>query len=382
MKLEIARQQVIQAGRQLVSSGLIARTWGNVSCRVSKDLFVITPSGRNYLALREEEIVPVHLADLSHEGNIEPSSEKRIHGAAYLMNPDTNFIIHTHQENASVVSALGLSAVPVPPDYRETLGTGIPCANYALPGTKALCRHTAAALSRTKGNAVIMKRHGALCIGRTCEEAFDAAFKLEEVCGMWLAKLFNETRSKKPTSVTPCGFHSSRRGKKGFFLETDGEEIEIPFGAAVAGLERECALCTEIYKEHPHIHFIESTVDSAVLFALEKGVLKTWLDDFAQIVGRQLTVLPPEPSAVSRSLKRVSAVLARNMGGLCFGKTESDAAAVRLLLEKNCKAFQTAYLYGKSADFSSSRKGAPSPVHPLEAAVMRQVYLKKYSRRF
>lgn len=52
MTEEMAREQVIEAGRRLVSSGLIARTWGNVSCRIDSDYFIITPSGRDYLGLR------------------------------------------------------------------------------------------------------------------------------------------------------------------------------------------------------------------------------------------------------------------------------------------------------------------------------------------
>jgi ribulose-5-phosphate 4-epimerase/fuculose-1-phosphate aldolase len=41
-----AKQKVVDAGIRLVESGLIARTWGNVSCRISDTHFVITPSGQ------------------------------------------------------------------------------------------------------------------------------------------------------------------------------------------------------------------------------------------------------------------------------------------------------------------------------------------------
>ena len=47
MELSLAKQTVIDAGKRLVETGLIARTWGNVSCRVSDTQFVITPSGRS-----------------------------------------------------------------------------------------------------------------------------------------------------------------------------------------------------------------------------------------------------------------------------------------------------------------------------------------------
>jgi L-fuculose-phosphate aldolase len=58
-----AKESVVKAGIRLVESGLIARTWGNVSCRLNNENFVITPSGRDYLSLTPEEIVTVAISD-------------------------------------------------------------------------------------------------------------------------------------------------------------------------------------------------------------------------------------------------------------------------------------------------------------------------------
>ena len=65
MDINKAKEIVVMAGKKLVESGLIARTWGNVSCRVSDTQFVITPSGRAYETLTPEEIVLVNISDLS-----------------------------------------------------------------------------------------------------------------------------------------------------------------------------------------------------------------------------------------------------------------------------------------------------------------------------
>ena len=76
MEIMQAKELVVRAGKQLVESGLIARTWGNVSCRVSDTQFVITPSGRAYETLTPEEIVLVNIADLSYDGDVKPSSPR------------------------------------------------------------------------------------------------------------------------------------------------------------------------------------------------------------------------------------------------------------------------------------------------------------------
>ena len=97
-ELEEAKKLVVAAGKKLVESGLIARTWGNVSARISDTQFVITPSGRAYETLTPEEVVVVNIEDCSYEGDIKPSSEKGVHAAAYRHIPKRAgraFLLHT-----------------------------------------------------------------------------------------------------------------------------------------------------------------------------------------------------------------------------------------------------------------------------------------------
>src|SRR5690554_2025744 len=186
-----AKRAVIEAGRKLVESGLIARTWGNVSCRIDENSFVITPSGRGYLALTPGDLVQVNFnrqtRDLTYTGKIKPSSEKAVHAEVYKLYPEANFVIHTHQENASVIAASGVSSFPVGDSY-PTLGREVICAEYALPGTGSLAKKVKTALEKAKGKAVIMKYHGALCFGKDSTEAFRVAFELEQACGDFIAR--------------------------------------------------------------------------------------------------------------------------------------------------------------------------------------------------
>ena len=96
-----AKKEVIAAGLRLVEKGLIARTWGNVSCRVDENSFVITPSGKPYEGLTPDDIVEVKIDTLSYEGNVKPSSEKGVHAEVYKAHPEAGFVIHTHQKFAS-----------------------------------------------------------------------------------------------------------------------------------------------------------------------------------------------------------------------------------------------------------------------------------------
>ena len=71
-----AKRIVVEAGKQLVATGLIARTWGNVSCKVSDTQFVITPSGRAYESLTEDDIVLVNMEDLHMTATSSPQVKR------------------------------------------------------------------------------------------------------------------------------------------------------------------------------------------------------------------------------------------------------------------------------------------------------------------
>ena len=105
------KERIITVSRQLKDMGLLVRTWGNISCRVDSDHFLITPSGIRYEDLTPDMIVKVNINDLSYEGEYLPSSESKVHAAAYKVREDAGFIVHTHQVFASCAGTLGLKKI-------------------------------------------------------------------------------------------------------------------------------------------------------------------------------------------------------------------------------------------------------------------------------
>ena len=173
-----ARDLVIRAAHLLVEKGLVARTWGNISARVSTDHFVITPSGRAYETLQSDDLVLVRIDDCTYEGSIKPSSEKGIHAAAYLHRPDAGIVIHTHQDYASCVGVDGSNLTDL---NDPILGDFVPCAGYGLPGTKTLLKHVDAVMVKhPTSNTILMRRHGALCMARDLDRAFEILQALED----------------------------------------------------------------------------------------------------------------------------------------------------------------------------------------------------------
>jgi L-fuculose-phosphate aldolase len=78
-----AKSLICESGLRLVREGMVARTWGNISLRVSPAMFVVTPSGIPYDRLTPEKIVEVTLPDMTYSGTLKQSSEKDLHGFIY-----------------------------------------------------------------------------------------------------------------------------------------------------------------------------------------------------------------------------------------------------------------------------------------------------------
>ena len=366
MDEQLAQQQVVDAGIRLVESGLIARTWGNVSCRVSDTHFVITPSGRNYLTLSPADIVKVAIADLRYEGNIVPSGEKGIHAEIYAQCPKVNFVIHTHQENASVLSALDMASIPAPQKY-DLLKGDVPCTPYALPGTKKIRRGVADALCKGCGNGLILKNHGAVCFGSDAEEAFRAAAELENACGEFISAKYKESSVSEPT-------FNSRRTPNGFAVELPGGEyIEADMSEPSISYPPDVAIHLEVYKRNKKIHMIRHAASGSILEhskAVSTGPLLPLVDDFAQIIGQEVQTVKESPAEIAAALKHASAVFIQGAGALCCGANDLDAQAVEMILEKCAKA-----------DLVGRAFGNLKPIGWLDARLMRRMYLKKYSKQ-
>jgi len=372
MTVTEAKILVVQAGIRLVESGLIARTWGNVSCRISESSFVITPSGRDYMSLTPDQIIAVNIKDLSYSGDIKPSSEKGVHAEVYALHPNINFVIHTHQENASVVGASCLDSIKAGSEF-PMLGDEVICARYALPGTKKLMKNVHEALLKSKGNAVIMKNHGALCFGKTYDEAFIAAGSLEKACFIKIPdmdRLLEPNKNIKASITKP--YLNSYRNEDGFVLcDENDKKIFVQRDKIYDSLPEEAKIYSLIYDRYKEVNYIIYNGAKEVKYVskvLQK--LKPVLDDFAQIVGVSVKNVDKDPEKITIALKKSTAVLIKGSGALCCGNTLCDAKASSIILEKACKAYITASAYGKV-----------KPINPLECLLMRYNYLKKYSKQ-
>lgn len=359
MKETEIREELLRSAALLAEKGLIERTWGNLSARVSETRFLITPSGLPYETLRPDQLVLVDIADGSWEGEIRPSSEKGIHAGVYRMRPHVGFVIHTHQFWASVAGIEGRALSGHP-----SLGERIPCAGYGLPGSRQLRRAVSAEVEAWEDcRAILMRRHGALCLGRDREEAFDAASALEEVCR-------RRVRAAVELSGVPAAADwgaSCRRGDA-FVLRLNRAENIYHIGDR--HLPPAAALHGAIYQAGRFQFIAHEAAPEVTAVSGSCGILRPFLDDLAQIAGADIRCIPPEPRLLPAALAGRNAVLLRVNGALCAGGVESDVDAVRSLLRKGCMAL----LYARTIP-------GCRPLGTADARLQRAVYLRSYKKK-
>lgn len=181
----VLRAQLVDYGKQLVACGLVQGTWGNLSARLDDTYMLATPSGLDYTRLTPADMVKVNIRTLEYEGSLKPTSEKGLHAAIYQNRPDIGGIIHTHSKYCSVYAAARCD-LPVPESLPSPFHDPVKLAGYALPGTKALMKNTAAAVGDNYG--AIMSNHGMIVCGQDLAAAFQNGKQLEDIAEASLDK--------------------------------------------------------------------------------------------------------------------------------------------------------------------------------------------------
>ncbi|MDR3288395.1 MAG: class II aldolase/adducin family protein [Peptococcaceae bacterium] len=172
------RESILAVGREIVHSGLVVGTWGNVSAwDPEKQGYWITPSGMDYATLAEEDLV---LLDLDHQvldGRRKPSTEHLLHQEIYRQRGDVKGIVHIHSAYAT---AHAVARTPLPGiigDLIQSAGAPILVAAYENPGSIELALAAAAALGER--NAVLLANHGLVGVGATAEGALQVCQVVE-----------------------------------------------------------------------------------------------------------------------------------------------------------------------------------------------------------
>ncbi|MHA1232112.1 MAG: class II aldolase/adducin family protein [Candidatus Helarchaeota archaeon] len=214
-EFEEQKKIVLEAAKKFLKTGLTIGTSGNISLRTGKKAMTmaITPSSREYDELTIDDIIVVDFSNEEDkieviEGKWSPSSETILHSLIYKKRKKINAIIHYHPV-FSTACGLVLNELPaILDDQTFFLGGSIPITkDYAVSGSKELAYQVQEAIAKT--NALIIRNHGAIGIGRSMDLAFEACQLLEKTAKIYVyanllgkdIKILNDKAIKNNTNI-------------------------------------------------------------------------------------------------------------------------------------------------------------------------------------
>lgn len=361
----LERELVACSGLRLLELGLVERTWGNVSSRVGDEYFAITPSGVSYTSLLASDVVLVNIHTLSFNATKRPSSELHIHAKIYSKFSNTNFILHTHQKWASLLSlfcATKVGIIELPFQYHNILGKRLPCAKYAQAGTEEIANNVIDAIINADFNdfqsssgIVLMASHGVVVFAKDKNEAFSLVENLELIAKNIVKKKLSVGTLLEFT-LSMLNFDMSMQGKifditknKNSFCNNELSKL-FPFlvDDRILGSSFSC-----FFAPFSNINVISYATN---ICYTQKNILYTnnlspffyeimvYFDDVAQIAGAFFKLLDLESAQVSfedifLAFEDSNVLILKDYGMLIRSSSNEDAFSTINLLEKNIYAF-------------------------------------------
>jgi L-fuculose-phosphate aldolase len=171
------KEQLLWTAQEMLRSGLVEGTAGNLAARLPDGNAVLTPSSLDYLEMGLDDLVVCDLDGNVVEGVRSPTTEKSLHLSALARYPEIAATMHCHAKYATMFA---LTRQPIPAVIEEFdvyVGGDVEVAEYRTTGTEELAAEVASRLE--KKAAVLMANHGLFAVGRTPKDVLHVAQLVE-----------------------------------------------------------------------------------------------------------------------------------------------------------------------------------------------------------
>jgi L-fuculose-phosphate aldolase len=173
------REQLVRFARQMITTGLVRGTSGNISTREpGAAQALVTPSGVDYDTMTPDAVVLVDLQGSPVHPGFKPSVDTPIHVAIYRARPDVGAVIHTHSPYAAAFSTVGHEIPPLITESAGYVGGAVRMMHYVAPAQTDTGDDVAKGLGGAR--AVLLPNHGVVAVGENLKKAFAAAMAVEE----------------------------------------------------------------------------------------------------------------------------------------------------------------------------------------------------------
>jgi L-fuculose-phosphate aldolase len=177
LSAEETKEQLLWVAQEMLRSGLVEGTAGNVAARLPDGNAVLTPSSLDYLEMGVDDLVVCDLDGNVLEGERSPTTEKSLHLSALRLYPEIGATMHCHAKFATMFA---LTRTPIPACIEEFdvfVGGDVEVADYKTTGTEELAAEVASRVG--KKAAVLMANHGLFAVGKSAKDVLHIAQLIE-----------------------------------------------------------------------------------------------------------------------------------------------------------------------------------------------------------
>jgi L-fuculose-phosphate aldolase len=170
------KNDIIEICRRVHSNGWVAANDGNVSIRLGPNEVLCTPTGMSKGYLQCDQLIKVDMEGNKLAGELEPSSEIKMHLDVYKNKEGVNSVVHAHPPIATGFAASGIRLDEcIMPEIIIGLGS-IPTAKFGTPSTMEIPESIRPYLKNY--DVYLLENHGALSVGK---DVFQAYYRMESL---------------------------------------------------------------------------------------------------------------------------------------------------------------------------------------------------------
>jgi L-fuculose-phosphate aldolase len=190
------KQQICDIGRRIYERGFVAANSGNISCRLTDNDVLCTPTMISKGFMKPDDLCVIDMTGKQLAGTRKRSSEALMHLEIYKARPDIEGVVHCHPPHATAFAIVG---EPIPqavmPEVEVMLGE-VPITKYENPGSQKFAETVLPFVAKT--DIILLANHGAVSYGESVERAYWLTEILDQYCRILLA-----TRQLGPLRYLP-----------------------------------------------------------------------------------------------------------------------------------------------------------------------------------
>lgn len=183
------KRELAGVARRAAQDRLTVAASGNISARIGSRIY-IKAKDTFFERAKPSDFVRLDIRGrLSKRDKARASHEYRLHIACYKKRPEVKAVFHTHPLFTTVFYSAGVRQKPLTLEFALYINGSIDAIDFLPPGTKEL----AAAIEKAIAghDAVVMKKHGLLTVGRNLQQAYLKALIIERECrAQFICRLF------------------------------------------------------------------------------------------------------------------------------------------------------------------------------------------------